>query len=159
MAFLAPWRLISRSSLASSETQLKGELNNARTGAHRGDASKGCRDRDIVIRIGKVRLIEEIEKFRTKFAPHRFGDRNEFHDREIHVLLAGAVEQVASRVAKNSARGKCRVVDNTSACARTNEVACDEGTDGTGANKCTRVEILIEPRLRAATTLSVAAEA
>jgi len=145
--------------LQKAGVQTQEQLDNARTGAHRGDASEGCRDRDIVIRIREVRLIEEIEKLRTKFAPDRFGDWNEFHYREIHIPLAWAVEKVASRVAKNSARGKCRVVDNADAGAGTDEVACHEATDGTRANKCTNVEILIEPRLRTATTLGIAAEA
>ncbi len=98
-----------------SEVELQRELEDARVVA-RGDyatevariedppghgvnfAAGGKQSVEVADRIGKIRVIEQIEEFSAKFEIARFGQRKEFCNGKIQIHLSRAAQTVAAYV-------------------------------------------------------------
>src|SRR5215212_8553718 len=86
------------------KVQLEGELDDARAGAGLCDAAEGRGHRDVAVRVGEVRPVEDVEELRAELAAHGLRERQVLDDGEVNVLLARPRQDVAPRIAERRAR-------------------------------------------------------
>src|SRR4051794_13473643 len=97
--------LIPRISSTQSENQLQRELDLARAaevaadGPRRRDLPEGG-DREVVLRLGEIRVIEQVERLAAELQRDPLGDLRVFRDRQVDVLEAGAGQDVPARIAE-----------------------------------------------------------
>src|SRR5207253_488763 len=99
------------------------------------DAPECGRVGDVRAGVRKVRPVEQVENFGAKLAAQALAERDELDDGEIHVLLSGATQEVARRIAERVQWVERRIVDG--AYSR-------PAQDRTGNYERARVEILIQ---------------
>src|SRR3712207_6740274 len=118
------------------EVKLERELYDARPRGRLRDAPERCRHSYVAVRVGEVRPVKEVEELRAELSAHALRERDELHNREVQVLLPGATESVARRVAERIRRVEHGVVDNPYGTARQYGARDDESR---------RVEISVQP--------------
>ena len=133
------------------EIQFESELQNTRSGRGAFDASETCA-RNIVVRIGVIYPVENIERFETQFAAKLFAERNHFNQRKINIFLSRSGKTVSQSIAERICRIERRIVCYADTVVRTGEKnSADNCPDRTRTEKRRRVEIRTESlRIRTA---------